>query len=77
MTLALTSKPTARLTMLKAALTVSLLPSTKPSHSSAATGGGIVGGYAFLDANDNGVRNPDLAIKPAADEVNVRLSSCG
>ncbi len=34
---------------------------------------GIVGGYAFLNANDDGAREPDPAIEPAAADVNVRL----
>ena len=75
--MALTAEPTARQTTPKSALTVLSLPSTETSRSSGATGGGIVGGYAFLDANDDGVRDPVLAIEPAAADVNVRLFSCG
>ncbi len=75
--MALTAEPTARPTTPKAALTVLSSPSTETSRSSGATGGGIVGGCAFLDANDDGVRHPGLAIEPAAADVNVRLFSCG
>ncbi len=34
---------------------------------------GIMGGYAFLNANYDGAREPDPANEPAAADVNVRL----
>ncbi|KAL7485625.1 hypothetical protein ACHAW6_011217 [Cyclotella cf. meneghiniana] len=38
---------------------------------------GIIGGYAFFDSDDNGIRYPDTTVEPALTNINVELFSCG
>ncbi|KAL7538048.1 hypothetical protein ACHAWF_005974, partial [Thalassiosira exigua] len=45
---------------------------TAPALPASPTGG-VAGGYAFYDANDDGIRDPDPSTEPAAPGINVRL----
>jgi hypothetical protein len=50
----------------------STLSTTTPTSSA-----GIIGGYAFFDSDDNGVRYPDTTVEPVMTNINVELYSCG
>lgn len=64
---ATTSNPTNRPTTNRP----TMQPSSQPSVALS-----IVGGYAFFDADDNGLRDSDTTLEPAMSNINVRLFSC-
>lgn len=51
-------------------------PTVKPT-SEPTVSIGLVGGYAFLDADDNGIRYPNTSVEPAMTNIDVELFSCG
>ena len=56
-------------------------PTSKPSSSDATNeptlSMGLIGGYAFFDADNNGMRYPDTTVEPSMTNIDVELFSCG
>jgi hypothetical protein len=56
-------------------------PSSRPTTSAPTniptSSIGLIGGYAFFDANNNGMRSTNTSLEPSMTNVDVELFSCG